>query len=95
MAAFNGQCVGSSETSRLRAAIRAYLEAETTAQELGPIVELNPADFVPVPQRDYRKELWIAHWATIPNNTDFDDAVASVRSAVRAFDDFFNEGNTP
>lgn len=43
------------------------------------------------PQRDYRKELWLSHWAGIPADVAFTAAVASAERAVEAFDEFFKE----
>ena len=44
-----------------------------------------------IPQRDYRKELWITHWAAIDGKTKFEDAVCGTQKAVEAFDKFFSE----
>lgn len=85
------ECEGTPEDS-MRAAISAYMDE---AFKPGPIVELSTADFVPIPQRDYRKEVWIAHWAAVPDTVAFPDAVSSAQRAVKAFDEFFNEGTTP
>lgn len=84
--AFERGAVRNSETRALQDAISAYMDE---AFKPGPIVELSTAEFAP--QRDYRKELWIAHWAAVPGDTQFDNAVIGARNAVRAFDDFFKE----
>lgn len=71
---------------RLKAAIEAYLAEVFKPGSLivGEAIE---------PQRDYRKELWIAHWASVPASTKFDAAVESARRAVQAFDEFFAAGD--
>jgi len=71
----------------LRAAICTYLDDAPSARP-GPIVELSTADFVPIPQRDYRKEVWIAALST-GNGADWADGV------LAHFDKTFPEGTTP
>ena len=88
--AFERGAVRNSETRALQDAIRAYMDE---AFKPGPIVELSTAEFAP--QRDYRKELWIAHWQSMPAGQDFKGDIARVQRAVKAFDEFFNEGTTP
>ena len=73
----------SSNREGIAAAIEAYL-AEM----------FKPGDLIvgeAIPQRDYRKELWIAHWAAIDGETPFEDAVCGTQKAVEAFDKFFSE----
>ena len=70
----------------ITAAIETYL-AEMFKP--GPMMTLEPLEAIP--QRDYRKELWIAHWAAIDGKTKFEDAVCGTQKAVEAFDKFFSE----
>ena len=73
----------SSNREGIAAAIEAYL-AEM----------FKPGDLIvgeAIPQRDYRKELWIAHWAAIDGETPFEDAVCGTQKSVEAFDKFFSE----
>lgn len=62
------------------------------------LVSLPPADLQPgavtelgkfEPVRDYRKEMYIAHWASLPGGTRLEDAIASTKIAVEEFDKFF------
>ena len=76
---------GDSEIS-LEVAIETYL---TEMFKPGPMMTLEPLEAIP--QRDYRKELWIAHWAAIDGETPFEDAVCGTQKAVEAFDKFFSE----
>ena len=76
----------SSNREGIAAAIEAYL-AEMFKP--GPMMTLEPLEAIP--QRDYRKELWIAHWAAIDGETPFEDAVCGTQEAVEAFDKFFSE----
>ena len=70
----------------LTAAIETYL-AEMFKP--GQMMTMEPLEAIP--QRDYRKELWIAHWAAIDGKTKFEDAVCGTQKAVEAFDKFFSE----
>ena len=76
----------SSNREGIAAAIEAYL-AEMFKP--GDVQMGEPIEFTP--QRDYRKELWIAHWATIDGKTKFENAVCGTQKAVEAFDKFFSE----
>lgn len=75
---------GNSKDS-LGAAIEEFIDTLFTP---GQVMEL-PLEAIP--QRDYRKELWIAHWAAIDGKTKFEDAVCGTQKALEAFDKFFSE----
>ena len=76
----------SSNREGIAAAIEAYL-AEMFKP--GPMMTLEPlGDGF---ERDYRKELWIAHWVAIDGETPFEDAVCGTQKSVEAFDKFFSE----
>lgn len=70
----------------LTAAIETYL-----AEMFKPGQMMTREPLEAIPQRDYRKELWIAHWAAIDGETKFEDAVYGTQKAVEAFDKFFSE----
>ena len=74
-------------TGQPRNAVAAAIEAYLAEM-------FKPGDLIvgeAIPQRDYRKELWIAHWAAIDGETPFEDAVCGTQKAVEAFDKFFSE----
>ena len=74
-------------TGQPRNAVAAAIEAYLAEM-------FKPGDLIvgeAIPQRDYRKELWIAHWATIDGKTKFENAVCGTQKAVEAFDKFFSE----
>ena len=74
-------------TGQPRNAVAAAIEAYLAEM-------FKPGDLIvgeAIPQRDYRKELWIAHWAAIDGKTKFEDAVCGTQKAVEAFDKFFSE----
>lgn len=79
------ECLGSPENC-IASAIETYL---TEMFKPGPMMTLEPLEAIP--QRDYRKELWIAHWAAIDGKTKFEDAVCGTQKALEAFDKFFSE----
>lgn len=66
----------------IAAAIETYNRLVSSELVVGELVQ---------PQRDYRKELWLSHWAGIPADVAFTAAVASAERAVEAFDVFFKE----
>ena len=70
----------------LTAAIKTYLTEMFTPSQAMTLGQLEAT-----PQRDYRKELWIAHWASVDGKTKFEDAVFGTQKAVEAFDKFFSE----
>lgn len=62
------------------------------------LVSLPPAEVQPggvmelgkfEPVRDYRKEMYIACWSSLPCGVAHGDAVATARMAVEEFDKFF------
>ena len=74
-------------TGQPRNAVAAAIEAYLAEM-------FKPGDLIvgeAIPQRDYRKELWIAHWAAIDGKTKFENAVCGTQKAVEAFDKFFSE----
>ena len=74
-------------TGQPRNAVAAAIEAYLAEM-------FKPGDLIvgeAIPQRDYRKELWIAHWAAIDGKTKFEDAVCGTQKTVEAFDKFFSE----
>lgn len=86
-AAFNKACIAYADSDggweeRLKSAIETYMAEIFKPGELivGEAIE---------PQRDYRKELWIAHWVSVPATTTYSKAVETSQRAVRAFDEFF------
>ena len=78
--------------------MRVILHGPVTADHLADaelMAGITPTSFVTnglsEPPRGNRKELWIAHWATIDGETPFEDAVCGTQKAVEAFDKFFSE----
>ena len=65
------ECLGSPEDC-IAAGIAAYnAEMLTPGESIVGEAIVGEA----IPPRDYRKELWIAHWAAIDGKTKFEDAV--------------------
>ena len=77
-------------TGQPRNAVAATIEAYL-AEMFKPSQVMTLGQLEAIPQRDYRKELWIAHWAAIDGKTKFEDAVCGTQKAVEAFDKFFSE----